>query len=95
MDLDGSFPARVLRWGYLSKGKASLLSALQSQPSSSLTIGQTRETLQLLLVSCRHGYPRLPLTPVPLGEGLQDQLLPSPGRGYVRLSWVLEDALRR
>jgi hypothetical protein len=38
MYLDSSFPARVLRWGYLSKGKASLWSTLRSQPSSSLTI---------------------------------------------------------
>jgi len=85
-DLDGSFPGRVFRWGYLSKGKASLLSALRSQPSSSLTVRQTRETLQLLLVSHRHGYPRPPSTLTPLGEGLQDQLPPSPGRGYVHSS---------
>ena len=91
MDLDGSFPAR----GYLSKGKVSLLRALRSQPSSSLTIRQTRETLQLLLVSRRHGCPSSPLTPALLGEGLQDQLPPSPGHGYVCSSWVLEDVSRR
>ena len=90
-DLDGSFPARIFRWGYLSKGKVSFLSALRSQPSSPLTIGQIKETLQLLLVSHRHGYPRPASTLAPLGEGLQDQLLPSPERGYVRSSWVLED----
>ena len=65
-----AFPARVLRWGYLSQGKGSLSSKLQFY---FLPYHQkTKENLELHIVSRHHGLPCLASTPVPLGEGLQD-----------------------
>jgi len=77
-----AFPAHVLRRGYLSQGKGSLSGKLQSLflPYS---IRNTRENLELHIVSHRRGLPRPTSTPTPLGEGLQDQLPPTPMRGYM------------
>ena len=54
-----------------------------SNPYSSLSIRKTRENLELHVVSHRHGLPRCASTLAPLGEGLQDQLLPTPMRDYM------------
>jgi hypothetical protein len=77
-----AFPARVLRWGYLSQGKGGAYLE-NSNPYSSLSIRKTIEDLELHVVSRHHGLPRPTSTPAPLGEGLQDQLLSTPMRGYM------------
>ena len=79
-----AFPTRVLRWGYLSQGKLVFHQLCSFHtPSSSLSIRKTRENLELHVVSHRHGHPRPASTPMPLGEGLQDQLPPPPTRSYM------------
>jgi len=65
-----AFPARVLRWGYLSQGKGSISSKLQSFFLPSHQKNERKHLELHVVVSNRHGLPLGP--PLILTRGYED-----------------------